>query len=73
MNFESMNYCTRCASYYSRPGSCNCFAPATTTTTTSPKLNDYRWVCAGCGTYPCRGTSTTCARVLFQTGTANEP
>lgn len=28
-----MNFCTKCASYYQQPGTCNCFAP--------PKVQPY--------------------------------
>ena len=31
-----MNYCTKCASYYQNPGTCNCYAPRTFGTWTCP-------------------------------------
>lgn len=38
-----MNFCTKCASYYQKPGTCNCFAPIVTTTP-QPWYPSYPWV-----------------------------
>lgn len=36
-----MNYCTKCMSYYARPGTCNCFAVVREVSPPPPSLIPY--------------------------------
>lgn len=42
-----MNYCTKCASLYSKPGTCNCYAPVTPAATTITWTRPYYCTCVG--------------------------
>ena len=38
-----MNFCTKCASYYQTPGTCNCFAQAQPAVTQPIPFGPYPW------------------------------
>jgi hypothetical protein len=65
-----MNYCTRCQSTYSQPGTCNCFAPQNVKIETSgapfagdPFVMEYR--CPGCCKQCCDHSTTGCPVLTF--------
>lgn len=53
-----MNYCTKCESFYSQPGTCNCYAPPPVTITTVG-VPDVRQ-CPVCRRYGCHETHVIC-------------
>jgi hypothetical protein len=50
-----MNYCTKCASLYSKPGTCNCYAPVVTLP--KPLTTSWTYLC------PCQTNGGTCGYV----------
>jgi hypothetical protein len=55
-----MNLCMDCHSYYSTPGTCNCFAPGGKRATHLYMTGNTETLCPSCGQAPCTGETSGC-------------